>query len=222
MIRRSRRQRRLRPSPATAVSPWVASLLAPLLAPVSGLLMGLSVALPPGLPVQAADNLVFVSGAFRRSIAVSDLDHLASTGEARGLLVDVLRFSGQQPAQMAKLLNESISLPVTLVSRLLNTRIGEALLQRLARVVFPLKAADAGLPALRSAVVMGLVNGNGSLSAISFLRAYPASELEVNIPALMALIQKASSVTELVRFFAESPLDGLRSDGTEKPTRAEP
>ena len=38
----------------------------------------------------------------------------------------------------------------------------------------------------------------------------------------MALIKKTSSVTELVRFFAESPLDGLRSDTTDKPTRAEP
>ena len=89
-------------------------------------------------------------------------------------------------------------------------------------MVFPLKARNVGLPALRSAVVTGLINGNGSLSAVTFLKAYPASDLEVNLPALMALIKKTSSVTELVRFFAESPLDGLRSDTTDKPTRAEP
>lgn len=218
MSRRTRRPLRHRPFQPAAARPVVATVLAPL----SGLVVALSLALPIPLPVRAADNLVFVSGAFRRSIAVSDLDVLARTGVARGLLVDVLRFSGQQPAEMAKLLNQSISLPVTLVSRLLNTRIGEALLQRLAQVVFPLKARNVGLPALRSAVVMGLINGNGSLSAVSFLKAYPASDLEVNIPALMALIQKASSVTELVRFFAESPLDGLRSDTTDKPARVEP
>ena len=212
--------RSLRPR-STGV-PVARPVMATLLAPLSGLVVGLSLVLPSAMPVRAADNLVFVSGAFRRSIAVSDLEFLARTGQPRGLLVDVLRFSGQQPAQTAKLLNQSITLPVTLVSRLLNTRIGEALLQRLAQVVFPLKAANAGLPALRSAVVLGLVNGNGSLSAVSFLRAYPAQELEVNIPALMALIQKASSVTELVRFFAESPLDGLRNDGADKSTRAEP
>ena len=218
MSRRTRRPLRHRPFQPAAARPVVPTVLAPL----SGLVVALSLALPSPLPVRAADNLVFVSGAFRRSIAVSDLDVLARTGVARGLLVDVLRFSGQQPAEMAKLLNQSISLPVTLVSRLLNTRIGEALLQRLAQVVFPLKARNVGLPALRSAVVMGLINGNGSLSAVSFLKAYPASDLEVNIPALMALIQKASSVTELVRFFAESPLDGLRSDTTDKPARVEP
>jgi len=65
---------------------------------------------------------------------------------------------------------------------------------------------------MRSAMVLGVVEGNGSISAISFLRAYPAQEMEVSIPALMNLISKTSSITELVRFFSESPLDGLRGD----------
>lgn len=163
--------------------------------------------------VQAADNLVFVTGAFRRSISVDDLEHLAKTGQARGLLVDVLAISRQRPETVAKLLNESISLPVTLVSRLLNTRIGEAILQRVARILYPLKAREVGVPALRSAIVMGIVQGNGSLSAINFFRAYPSRELEVSIPALLSLMGKASSISELVRFFSESPLDGLRGEG---------
>ena len=201
MKRRSRRQR--------------------LLASISGLALGLGLGLSSPAAL-AAENLVFVSGAFRRSIAVADLELLARTGEVRGLLIDVLRFSRQDPAEMARLLNQSISLPVTLVSRLLNTRIGEALLERLAQVVYPLRAPGVGLPALRSAVVMGLANNQGSISAISFLRAYPAQELEVNIPALLAVVQKASSVTELVRFFSESPLDGLRKNGGEAPSQAAP
>lgn len=163
-------------------------------------------------PVAAAENLVFVSGAFRRSIAVAELEHLAKTGQAQGLLADVLRFSKQNPKDVAKLLNQSISLPVTLVSRLLNTRIGEAILERLAQIVFPLRASQAGVPALRSAMVLGVVNGNGAISPLSFFQAYPAQNMEVSIPALMNLLSKASSITELVRFFSESPLDGLRGD----------
>ena len=38
----------------------------------------------------AAENVVFVTGAFRRSIAVTDLEYLAETGKARGLIADVL------------------------------------------------------------------------------------------------------------------------------------
>jgi hypothetical protein len=172
-----------------------------------------------GLPllapaVLAADNVVLVSGGFRRSIPVDDLDHLASTGEARGVLASVLSIARQNPEQVAKLLNESVNLPVTLVSRLLNTRIGEAILQRVARIVYPLKASGMGVPALRSAIVLATAKGNGSISPIGFLRAYPVRELELSIPALMSLMGKASSISELVRFFSESPLDGLRGENS--------
>lgn len=155
----------------------------------------------------AAENIVFVSGAFRRSIPVADLEHLAATGQARGLLGDVMRFSGQNPSEVAKLLKASLSLPVVTVSRLLNTSIGERILERLSSIVFPLNARQVGLPALRSAVVLGIADNDGSLSPLSFLQAYPSQELAVSLPALLALMQKASSVADLVRFFSESPLD---------------
>ncbi len=183
-------------------------LRARLLGPVVGLALCLA---SPG--AQAAQNVVFVSGAFRRSIPVADLVHLAETGQARGLLQDVLRLSRQNPETVAKLLNESVSLPVVLVSRLLNTRIGEVLLQRLAQIVFPLNAASVGLPALRSAVILGIADNSKGLSALSFLQAYPSQELAVSLPALMGLMNKASSISDLVRFFSDSPLDGLRGEG---------
>ena len=169
--------------------------------------LGLGLSSPAAI---AGENLVFVSGAFRRSIAVADLAHLAKTGQATGLTQDLLSFSRQDPKEVAKLLNQSVSLPITLISRLLNTRIGEAVLERLAKVIYPLKASQDGVVALRAAVILGLANGNGSINAISFLQAYPVPEMEVNLPALIALATKASSITELVRFFSESPLDGLK------------
>jgi hypothetical protein len=187
-------------------------LLERLLAAALGVSLGL--AAPSSL---AAENVVFVSGAFRRSIPVSDLEHLASTGQARGLLGDVMRFGGQKPADVSKLLNASLSLPVVTVSRLLNTSIGGRILERLSAIVFPLNARSVGLPALRSAVVLGIADNGGSLSALSFLRAYPSQELAVSLPALLSLMQKASSVADLVRFFSESPLD-IRSDSASATT----
>ena len=179
---------------------------------LAGLLgLGLLCSTPAAL---AAENIVLVSGAFRRSIPVADMEFLATKGEARGLLADLLRFGKQKPAEVGKLLNQSIPLPLVLVSRLLYTRIGEALLDRLANIVYPLKTPGVGVPALRSAIVIGIAEGNGSLSAISFLRAYPNSDLEVNLPALLGLLQKANSISDLVRFFSESPLDGLRGSTT--------
>jgi Alpha/beta hydrolase of unknown function (DUF1400) len=181
----------------------------------------------PLLPstAQAAENLVFVSGAFRRSIPVADLEYLANTGQARGLLADVMAFAKQKPAQAAKLLRSELNLPVVLTSRLLNTRIGEALLARVAQIIYPLKASRVGIPALRAGVINGLVAGNGTLNAVGFLKAYPVDELEVNIPALLAVMQKASSISQLVTYFTDSPLDGLRGEadsGTAGSNREKP
>lgn len=187
---------------------------------VLGVLLGLSLSTAaPSL--QAAEQLVFVSGAFRRSIPVADLDHLAETGQARGLLADVLKIGRQNPEDVARLLNQKVTLPLVLTSRLLSTRIGNAILQRLAGIFAPLNAPSAGVPALRSALIIGIHNGNGTLTPTGFLRAYPTNELAINIPALLSLLGKTNSIAELVRFFSESPLDGLR-EGNEQPATSAP
>jgi hypothetical protein len=171
--------------------------------------LGLITSMPAA---QAATNVVFVSGAFMRSISVADLESLAQTGQARGLLADVLTLSKQKPATIAKLLNQQLTLPIVLTSRLLNTRIGEAILTRVAQLVFPLKAKPYGVPALRAAVILGLDQGKGSLSPIGFIKAYPTSEMEVSIPAMMSIFSKASSLADLVNFFSNAPLDGLKGE----------
>ena len=176
----------------------------------------------------AAENVVFVTGAFRRSIAVADLEFLAETGQARGLMADVLTIAKQKPEEVSKLLKAELSIPLLLTSRLLSTRLGEALLARIAQIVYPLYAKRSGIPALRAGVINSLVATDGKLSAIGFLKAYPVDEMEVSIPALLAVLQKAKSVSELIQFFMESPLDGLRGSagnpaaGSEQPAKPAP
>ena len=176
----------------------------------------------------AAENVVFVTGAFRRSIAVADLEFLAETGQARGLMADVLTIAKQKPEEVSKLLKAELSIPLLLTSRLLSTRLGEALLARIAQIVYPLYTKRSGIPALRAGVINALVATDGKLSAIGFLKAYPVDEMEVSIPALLAVLQKAKSVSELIQFFMESPLDGLRGSagsttgGSEQPAKPAP
>lgn len=164
--------------------------------------------------------MAFVSGAYRRSIPVADLEHLAMTREARGLLGDVLRFSGQDPSEISKLLNKSLSLPMVLTSRLMTTRIGAAIIERVAQIVYPLKARSAGPAAFRAAVILGLESGDGRLTPVGWLKAYPSSDMEVNTPALLEVVRKASSIAALARFFSESPLDGLRGPSGEPASEA--
>ena len=163
------------------------------------------------MPAQAAVDVALVSGGFRRSIQVSDIAHLAKTEEARGLLGDLLKVSGQEPAQVAELLNKNLDVPLVLTSRLMNTRIGEALIRRIAQIIYPITTSktSVSVPAIRAAVIEGLQRPEG-LTAVSFLEAYPNPVMAVNLPALFAVIEKAESIAGLVQFFSDSPLDGLK------------
>ena len=164
-----------------------------------------------GMPAQAAMDVALVSGAFRRSIQVSDIAHLAKTEEPRGLLSDLLKLSGQDPAQVAELLNKNLDVPLVLSSRLMNTRIGEALTRRIAQIIYPITSSESSVsvPAIRAAVIGGLQRPEG-LTAVSFLEAYPNPVMAVNLPALFTVIEKAESIAGLVQFFSDSPLDGLK------------
>jgi len=170
-----------------------------------------------GTPTLAAENVVFVTGAFRRSIPVADFEYLAETDQARGLLSDLLSFTKMEPKEVSKLLKAELAIPLVLTSRLLNTRLGEAILARVAKIIYPLKAPGAGIPALRAGVINALVAGDDKINAIGFMQAYPVDELEVSIPALMNVLAKAKSISQLISFFSDSPLDGLRGDDKAAP-----
>ena len=164
-------------------------------------------------PALAATDVALVSGAFRRSIAVDDIEHLAATGETRGLLGQLIDLSGQTPEDVAKLLNQNLNLPLVLTSRLINTRIGEAIIRRVAQIIYPIYTpqAEVSIPAIRAGVVNGLHSGSNGLTAVSFLKAYPNDVMAVNLPALFAVVEKAKSISGLVQFFSDSPLDGLKN-----------
>ena len=164
-----------------------------------------------GKPALAAKDVALVSGAFRRSIPVQEFEHLAETGEAIGMLGNLLEFSGQQPEQVAKLLNQSISLPLVLTSRLIETRIGEAIIRKVSKIIYPIYTPqpEVSVPAIRAGVINGLQSAKG-LTAVSFLKAYPNDVMAVNLPALFGVMEKAESIAGLVQFFSDSPLDGLK------------
>ena len=179
-----------------------------LLAITAGLGIGWSSVMQP---LHAATDVALVSGAFRRSIPVKEFEHLAETGEAIGLLGNLLEISGQDPKEVSRMLNQSVTLPLVLTSRLINTRIGEAILRRASRIIYPIYTPqpEVSVPAMRAGVISGLQSEQG-LTAVTFLKRYPNAVMAVNLPALFGVIEKAESIAGLVQFFSDSPLDGLK------------
>ena len=173
---------------------------------------GLSLSLfTVGTPSLAATDVALVSGGFRRSIPVKEFEHLADTGEAIGLLGNLLEFSKQDPKEISKLLNQELSVPLVLTSRLINTHIGESIIRRVARIIYPIYTpeAEVSVPAIRAGIIHGLHRSDG-LTAVGFLKAYPNQVMAINLPALFAVIEKTESIASLVKFFDDSPLDGLK------------
>ena len=165
----------------------------------------------PTPEAMAAVDIALVSGGFRRSIPVKEVEHLAETGEAIGLLEDPLAISGQKPEDVSKLLNQKLELPLVLTSRLINTRIGDAIVSRVAKIIYPIysPSPEVSVPAFRAGVINGLQE-NGSLTAVGFLKSYPNQVMAVNLPTLFGVVEKAQSIAGLVQFFSDSPLDGLK------------
>ena len=188
--------------------PSTQTLRRTLLAWSTGLSLSLLTVASPSL---AASDVALVSGGFRRSIPVKEFEHLANTGEAIGLLGNLLEISKQDPEKMSKLLNQQFSVPLVLTSRLINTRIGEAIIRRVARIIYPIYTpqAEVSVPAIRAGIINGFQQPDG-LTAVGFLKAYPNQVMAVNLPALFAVIEKTESIASLVKFFSDSPLDGLK------------
>ena len=188
--------------------PSTQTLRRTLLAWSTGLSLSLLTVVSPSL---AATDVALVSGGFRRSIPVKEFEHLANTGEAIGLLGNLLDISKQNSEEMSKLLNQQLSVPLVLTSRLINTRIGEAIIRRVARIIYPIYTpqAEVSVPAIRAGIINGFQQPDG-LTAIGFLKAYPNQVMAVNLPALFAVIEKTESIASLVKFFSDSPLDGLK------------
>ncbi len=161
---------------------------------------------------KAAEEIAFVSGAFRRTISIENVEHLAKTGKAKGLLEDVLRFSNQDPQKISLFLNEKFDLPLVLTSKLMYSSIGNAIINRVAQIIYPIKVPDkaVSIPAIRAGVINGILIGNGELSLVQFLKSYPNKVIAINLPALFQITNKVESMTDLVKFFSSSPLERLK------------
>ncbi len=162
--------------------------------------------------LKAADKIHIINGIFQRSINVSEIEYLAETGIAKGVLTDLLKFTNQKPDQIALILKQDTRSKTRVASKLLNSKIGEVILKRIAKIIYPSKISDpkVSVPALRAAIINGLVKGNGSLNTINFIKAYPNKIMTINLPALFNVINKVESVNELVKFYSNSPLNGLK------------
>lgn len=132
----------------------------------------------------AAETVLLKYRIFRESIAVKDLTTFAQTGELSTSLRVNLALAKQQPKTIRKYLTESVAVSPVLLDRVLNSPIGNVILDQISEAIHtPSRTADR--QALRAALVLSASsdrNGSGAKNSISLIEAiqnYPTSEVEV-------------------------------------------
>ena len=164
--------------------------------------------------VKAAEEIKIVYSIFSRTIKVTSLKTFAESGYSTKKLRRILNATRSSDNEIRSILNKNFEIPITIASKLVYSEIGEVFLTRLSSIIHPTRADDekTGMLALRSSVIQGIKIGDGKINLINFFESYPTKTVVLNVNALGKVMNKVESISELLDFFSNSPLEKIKTD----------
>ena len=164
--------------------------------------------------VKAAEEIKIVYSIFSRTIKVDALKTFAKEGYSTKKLKRVLKATGSTDKEIRSVLNKNFEIPITIASKLVNSEIGNIFLTRLSAIIHPTRADDqeTGMLALRSSLIQGINIGNGEINLINFFEGYPTKTVILDVKALSKVMDKVESISELLDFFTNSPLEKIKTN----------
>ena len=162
--------------------------------------------------LESAEKIKIVYSVFSRTIELNDLKHYANGNKANKNLNRILKNTNSSDEEILSVLNKNFDIPLSIASKLMYSEIGNVVLTRLSKIIHPPKARDenTGILALRSSVIKGINLGEGKINLINFFEGYPTKTVILNVNALSKIMNKVESITELLEFFTDSPLDKIK------------
>jgi len=162
----------------------------------------------------AAEEIKITYGIFSRTIKVNSLKSFAKKGKSTRELKRILKATGSPDKKIREVLNKNFEIPITIASKLVYSEVGNIFLTRLSSIIHPPKANDerTGMLALRSSVIQGIKIGNGKINLINFFEGYPTKTVILDVNALSKVMNKVESISELLAFFTNSPLEKIKTD----------
>ena len=163
--------------------------------------------------VHAAEEIKIIYSIFSRTIKVSSLKTFAKEGKSTKKLKNILKTTGSPDEEIRAVLNKDFELPITIASKLVYSEIGNIFLTRLSSIIHPPRADDerTGMLALRASVIQGIDIGNGKINLINFFEGYPTKTVILDVSALSKVMNKVESISELLTFFTNSPLEKIKT-----------
>ena len=160
----------------------------------------------------AAEEIKITYSIFSRTISVNSLKTFAKEGKSTRKLKRILKATGSSDKEIRAALNKDFEVPITIASKLVYSEIGNVFLTRLSSIIHPPKANDerTGMLALRSSVIQGIYLGNGKINLINFFEGYPTKTVILDVSALSKVMNKVESISELLTFFTNSPLEKIK------------
>ena len=151
---------------------------------------------------------------FPRTIKVSSLKTFAEEGSSTKKLKKILRATGSPDKEIRSVLNKKFEIPITIASKLVYSELGNVFLTRLSSIIHPPRANDerTGMLALRASIIQGINIGNGKINLIKFFEGYPTKTVILDVSALSKVMNKVESISELLTFFTNSPLEKIKTN----------
>ena len=66
--------------------------------------------------------------------------------------------------------------------------------------------------ALRASIIQGIKIGNGKINLINFFEGYPTKTIILDVNALSKVMSKVESISDLLDFFTNSPIEKIKTD----------
>ena len=163
---------------------------------------------------KAAEEIKIIYSIFSRTIKVNSLKTFAEEGKSTRKLKKILKATGSPDQEIRSVLNKNFEIPITVASKLVYSEIGNVFLTRLSSIIHPPRADDrkTGMLALRASVVQGINIGNGKINLINFFEGYPTKTVILDVSALSKVMNKVESISELLTFFTNSPLEKIKTN----------
>ena len=162
----------------------------------------------------AAEEIKIIYSIFSRTIKVNSLKTFAEEGYSTKKLKKIFKATGSPDKEIRSVLKKDFEVPITVASKLVYSEIGKIFLTRLSSIIHPPKADDerTGMLALRASVVQGINIGNGKINLINFFEGYPTKTVILDVKALSKVMNKVESISELLEFFTNSPLEKIKKN----------
>jgi len=162
----------------------------------------------------AAEEIKITYSIFSRTIKVKSLKTFAEDGNSTRKLKRILKATGSTDKEIRSVLNKDFEIPITIASKLVYSEIGNIFLTRLSSIIHPPRADDerTGMLALRASVIQGINIGDGRINLINFFEGYPTKTVILDVNALSKVMNKVESISELLDFFTDSPLEKIKTN----------